>query len=100
MGGLGSGRRAGRATVASARSLDVNKLHRAGCVAAEWSGGWAWTQDGERVAWIQLRAEPDHLHLNYRVRASDEEWQDVSETIRIVRVPGRYGGERPYFICP
>jgi hypothetical protein len=102
VGGLGSGRRAGhaRATVDTARSLDVNKLHKAGCLKTGSAGGWQWTEAGERVAWIQLRADSDHLHLNYRVRASDEEWQDVSETIWIVRVPGRYGGERPYFICP
>jgi hypothetical protein len=102
LGGFGSGRRSGRArsVVESARALDVNRLHSAGCLIAGWFGGWQWTEDGERVAWIQLSAEAEHLHLKYYVRASDEEWHDVSETIRIVRVPGCYGGERPYFICP
>jgi hypothetical protein len=28
------------------------------------------------------------------------EWEDVAETVRIVRVPCRFGGARPYFICP
>jgi hypothetical protein len=27
-------------------------------------------------------------------------WEDVEETVRIVRVPCRFGGARPYFICP
>ena len=28
------------------------------------------------------------------------EWEDVTETIRLVRVTCRFGGARPYFICP
>jgi hypothetical protein len=27
-------------------------------------------------------------------------WQDVAETVRVVRTPCRFGGARPYFICP
>src|SRR4051812_29932632 len=102
MGGLGSGRPSGfgRSTVESCRSLDVNRLHKAGCVAPGWSGGWQWMRDGEQVARINLRAEADRLHLAYRVSISGAEWQDVSETVRIVRVPCRLGGSRPYFICP
>jgi hypothetical protein len=32
-----------------------------GCLIAGWSGGWQWTRDGEKVAWIDLRAEADRL---------------------------------------
>ena len=28
------------------------------------------------------------------------DWEDVAETIRIVRVPCRFGGSRAYFMCP
>lgn len=55
---------------------------------------------GERVASIGLRAERDCLQLTYRIRTGEEEWQDIDESVRIVRVPCRYGGARPYFICP
>ena len=82
------------------RSLDVNRLHREGCLRAGWMGGWQWTRDGEKVASINLRAEADRLHLSYRVCIGGGEWEDVAETVRIVRVPCRFGGERPYFICP
>jgi hypothetical protein len=34
------------------------------------------------------------------VRDSGGEWQDVEETVRIVCIPCRFGGARPYFICP
>ena len=91
MGGLGSGRAggSGRDTVEACRSIDVNRLHKAGCLRPGWSGGWQWTHDGAQVALINLRAETDWLHLAYRVRVGGGEWQDVTETVRIVRVPAR-----------
>jgi len=102
MGGFGSGRPSGsgRGTVEACRSIDVNRLHREGCLRAGWMGGWQWTRDGEKVAAINLRAENERLHLSYRVRISGGEWEDVAETVRIVRVACRFGGARPYFICP
>ena len=102
MGGFGSGRPSGsgRATVEACRSIDVNRLHREGCLRAGWAGSWQWTRDGEQVASINLRAEHDRLHLTYRVRIGGGDWEDVAETVRIVRVACRFGGARPYFICP
>src|SRR5215207_7474533 len=102
MGGFGSGRPSGsgRDKVEDCRSIDVNRLHREGCLRAGWIGGWQWTRDGEKVASINLRAEQDRLHLTYRFRVGGSEWEDVAETVRIVRVACRFGGARPYFICP
>ena len=102
MGGLGSGRPSGsgRGTAEGCRSIDVNRLHREGCLRPGWSGGWQWTREGEKVASINLRTEYDLLHLSYRWRIGDSPWEDVAETVRIVRVDCRFGGARPYFICP
>ena len=102
MGGFGSGRTSGsgRDTVEACRSIDVNRLHREGCLRAGWMGGWHWTRDGEKVASINLRTEADRLHLSYRVRIGGGEWEDVAETVCIVSAPCRFGGSRPYFICP
>ena len=97
---MGSAGGSGRDTVESCRSIDVSRLHRAGCLRAGWMGGWQWTRDGEKVASINLRAEHDRVHLTYRVRRGGGEWEDVAETARTVRVPCRLGGTRPYFICP
>src|SRR5271166_2501207 len=97
MGGFGSGRPSGsgRAKAESCRSLDVNRLHREGCLRFGWSGIWQWTRDGERVAWIGLGAEFDRLRLTYRVQIDGSQWEDVVETVRIVRVGCRFGGARP-----
>jgi hypothetical protein len=98
----GSGRPSGwgRDTVESCRSIDVNRLHKAGCLAPGWRGGWQWTRDGQKVAWITLSAGNDRLHLSYRVRDAGGEWEDVDETVRIVRLACHFGGARRYFICP
>ena len=100
MGGFGSGRPAGRGKVEACRSIDVNWLHRAGCLRNGWMGTCQWSSDGDKVTPTKMRAEHDRLHLTYRVRVGSGEWEDVNETVRIVRVPCRYGGTRPYFICP
>ena len=101
MGGYGSGRPSGfgRDTVESCRSIDVNRLHREGCLEPGWRGGWHWTLDGEKMALINLRAEHDRLRLTYRVRIGGGEWEDVKENIDIVHVSCRFGGSRPYFLC-
>jgi hypothetical protein len=102
MGGIGSGwpGGSGRDKVEACRSFNVNRLHKTSCLSPGWAGGWQWTRDGERVAWINLRAEMDRVHLSYRWRVAGGEWKDVEETVRIVRAPCRFGGSRPYFICP
>jgi hypothetical protein len=86
--------------VESCRSLDVNRLHRDGCLRPGWSGGRQWSINGEKVASINLHAEAGRLKLSYRVRFFGGEWESLEETVRIVRVPCRFGGTRPYFICP
>jgi hypothetical protein len=102
IGGFGSGRPSGsgRSNVEACRSIDVNRLNREGCLKPGWCAGWQWSRDGEKVASINLRAEHDQLRLTYRVRLNGGEWEDVAETVRIVRLPCRYGGARPYFVCP
>ena len=90
MGGFGSGRPGGRTKAEHCRSLDANRLHRAGCLAPGYWGTWQWSVDGEATASIALRAEAGALVLDYRVRPwGAVEWEPV-----------RYGGTRPYFRCP
>jgi hypothetical protein len=102
MGGFGSGRPSGlgRRKVEACRSIDVDRLHRDGCLKPGSRCDSYWTRDGERVGSIHLRAEADWLHLTHRVRIGGGEWEDVTETVDIIRVPCRLGGARPYFVCP
>jgi hypothetical protein len=80
---------------------NVGKLRKSGALEPGWNGGWQWTRDGERVAWINLRAEVGEIVLTYRFRyRGSEDWQDVTEPVSIAWRPCRYGGERPFFRCP
>ena len=102
MGGFGSGRPSGngRDTADGCRSIDINRLHRDDCLKPGWAGAWSWKRDDEEVARIGIRAEERRIVLSYRHRLNGGEWNDVEEPVAIVRVPCRYGGSRPYFICP
>jgi hypothetical protein len=102
MGGFGSGRPSGsgRDTAEGARSLDINRLNRAGCLRPGYLGSWQWTRDGERVADIAIQAAADLLTLSYRIRQQGGEWRDVEQPTPIVWVRCRFGGRRPYFLCP
>jgi hypothetical protein len=103
MGGMGSGRRwhyGARSTTGDYRSLDVRRWAREGMLRPGYWGGWQWTQNGEVVASIQMRAEDDRVILMYRHRSSGGEWKDEQYPVRIVRTPCNLGGARPWFICP
>jgi hypothetical protein len=90
---------AGKTTVESCRSIDVLAWHRRGYLrSARWFS-WAWTQDGERVASINVETERDSVTLKYRSRSYGEGWSDVEQRIAIVWTPCRFGGERPWFVC-
>jgi len=102
MGGFGSGRPSGggKVTADSCWSIDVNRLRKAGALSAGWCGGWEWKRNGEKVSSISMRGGEDRIVLSYRSRIRGEDWQDIEEPIPIRWVPCRYGGRRPYFVCP
>jgi hypothetical protein len=100
MGGYGSGRPGGKDTVEDCRSVDVNKLQRAGCLAPGYSGGWQWLRDGDRVANISLTCDGRTLTLEYRVRQYGGDWNDVRQAVRLIFTPCHFGGTRPWFLCP
>jgi hypothetical protein len=79
--------------------LDINQLREKGCLRPGWSGACQWT-DGNKVCSINLSADSERLHLSYKVRVGDGRWEDMAEVIPIVHLPCRFGGNRPFFICP
>lgn len=100
MGGYGSGRPSYKQKAEDCRSLDVNRLHREGCLRPGRMGNWVWSRDGEEVARIGYKAEEGRLVLDYRVRQNGGDWEPITETVPITRVACNYGSERPYFLCP
>lgn len=100
MGGYGSGRPGWHPKAEQFRSLDVNRLHKAGLLKAGYSGGWQWTVDGEKVASISMRAEAGRLVLVYRIKSNGSDWDDVEEPIPLAETDCHYGGRRSWFRCP
>jgi hypothetical protein len=80
--------------------LDINQLREKGCLRPGWSSTCQWINGKEVASSINLRAEAERLHLSYKVRVVDGKWEDMIETIPIVHLHCRFGGSRPYFICP
>ena len=85
------GRRAGggKGTVESCRSISVLDWYRHGYLRSPRWFSWGWTENGERVAWINVEAEHDRVYLKYRVRSYGGDWSDVEQGIPVC---GRHVG--------
>jgi hypothetical protein len=90
----------GKATVEGCRSIDVLEWHRRGYLRSPWRFSWAWTSDGERVASINVENQLHFVTLKYRSRSYSGDWSDVEQRVAIKWTPCRFGGERPWFVCP
>lgn len=100
MGGYGSGRTGHKQKAEHCKALDVNRLHREGCLRPGSRGNWVWSSDGEEVGRIGYQAEEGRFVLDYKVRQYGEEWEPIKQPIRIAHADCNFGGGRPYFICP
>ncbi|MFC6588785.1 hypothetical protein ACFQDZ_17450 [Sulfitobacter pacificus] len=100
MGGYGSGRRGYKQKAEECRSLDVNRLHREGCLTPGRQGNWVWSRDGEEVARIGYKAEEGQFVLDYRFRQYGGEWEPITEVVGLTHADCNYGNQRPYFRCP
>src|SRR5262249_53286208 len=89
----------GKTTVESCRSIDVLHWHRRGCLRSPRRFSWAWRQDGERVASINVETERHRVTLRYRNRRYGGDWASVKQQFPVVWTPCRFGGDRPWFIC-
>ncbi len=101
MGSIGSGRTTTRSKVEDRLSIDVNKMHRTGYLAAGNTGRYVWSRKGKTIAKAKFACDGVVLTLEYRARQSTtSNWSDITEKIPIERLPCHFGGSRPFFICP
>jgi hypothetical protein len=107
MGGLGSGswyRWNKKAVAEDLRDwrIDVRDWHREGLLRGGDRFSWCWCNaDGEKVASIDVSVELEQVRL-YKVQQVGSEWQerDLGEPVRLTWTACRYGGQRPWFVCP
>jgi hypothetical protein len=106
VGGPGSGqwyRWDKRRTLEDCRTLDARQIHRKGLLAQPGMVfAWAWwnSRTGERTASIKIGVERDYLHLSFRYRAGEAEWESMEQIVPLNWTPCNYGGRRPWFLCP
>ena len=103
MGGFGSTRWTGistKSTVEANLPLDINKLNRAGCLRPGFRGAWEWTRNGKPFASIQVFWRADHLVLLYTYQENAGDWRTLEQSTPVAWTPCRFGGRRPYFLCP
>jgi hypothetical protein len=104
MGGLGSGRngrrRRGKDTTSDMHPLDIRRLQHDGLLTPGRVFGWHWTRNGKEVASIRIRAEADHVILDYRSLNDGGEWQPMNYPVTLEWTPCKLGGRRVWFLCP
>ena len=102
MGGFGSGgwNATGRVTTGQALPLDVNALNKIGALIPGTISKSTWSHGDEPSGDIHVHANEDGINLIYKKRPNGGDWQDVNEHVSIVWEPCRYGGQRPFFLCP
>ncbi|RJP38999.1 MAG: hypothetical protein C4548_12530 [Desulfobacteraceae bacterium] len=102
MGGFGSGRRSSWAkpTTESQKRIDIRWLKNNGFLTSICLGTLSWSRGDEKAGWINYRREDDRIILSYRFREWQGEWENVTETVKIVRTACNYGGYRQWFQCP
>lgn len=105
MGGWGSGRRSsfGSMKVSDCCAIDINSLRKRGYLHSGCKGRLRWSYGDEQIASVDLCVGSDRIHLSYGVYGSSGDRKNgasVVNNVLIVRTKCRFGGSRPYFICP
>lgn len=118
MGGYGSGRHGGRATVEGCRSLklDVNRVTRAARAALRnmpegrpitaGPSVWNWTMPGEAVPWarvlVSLRLDRWHgeARLKFDVDHGSRKTGLQDQVVQMETTPCQFGGRRWWWLCP
>lgn len=93
-------------TVEHSYVLDLVQWQRKGLLVPGSFVTWHWSRGGKETGSIgaTLSAEPGDTRVStatliYRA-GRDDQWEDVREPIRIMWTPCRFGGVRPWFVCP
>jgi len=95
-------------TVEYTFDIDVRRWQRRGLLIPEttfhamWLADRAGTASEARTASLKVRVvSADEVRLIYRVRMPGKSrWQEMDQRVWIVWQPCRYGGQRPWLLCP
>lgn len=103
MGGTGSGnwtRLDTRTTLAEVHRLDVRWLRKQGYLQPGVMAPVTWHRGDRERGSITLLCDGNALTLSYRYRVQSGDWQEMTQPVALDWTPCRYGGFRPWFLCP
>ena len=103
MGGPGSGtwyRWDTRTTLSEVHRLDVRGLRKQGYLQPGVMAPITWHRGDRESGSIMLTCDGTALTLSYRYRVSDGDWQAMTQPVALDWTPCRYGGFRPWLLCP
>lgn len=101
MGGYGSGRCriSNNGVVGAFPCIDVSELQRSGALEADVTSMVSGISGQERGFSAGPHSSATRLLLSYPIERGGES-HHVNEIVAVTRRPCRFGGARPYFICP
>lgn len=103
MGGFGSGRRwryDTKDTTEDRRKIDIRTLHKRGILNKNTSFSLQWPGGSRQASSIRIHISSEHLILAYRHQNSNGKWDTMQYSVKLTWTPCRFGGKRPWFICP
>lgn len=96
MGGIGSGRPGWKIKTRELLRLDILYIRKLGALHSGFTGSISWNDGGS----ITISVSEGSLRVEFRVRNRGSCWKEVAQTIQIEWTPCRFGGRRPWFLCP
>jgi hypothetical protein len=83
------------------RSIDIRKLNREGGLRPGRCFGYTWTRLGEPLGEVRMTVQSDILFLLAKLPNDKvSEPKSVAQGVRVAWSPCRWGGQRPWFLCP
>ena len=81
--------------------IDVRRWHRSNLLIANTTFQCVWrTNDGKTASLKVPVVSEEKVRLVYRVRMPGKAWEQLDKPVSIVWNGCRYGGRRPWFLCP
>jgi hypothetical protein len=82
-------------------SIDIRKLNREGPLCPGRCWAYSWTRLGEQIGEVRMVAEKDIIFILAKLpNGKESEPETVVRGVRFAWSPCRWGGQRPWFLCP
>lgn len=96
----GAGRPGYRLKAEQLQRIDVRIWARGGLLSLERSFSWSWNRGGEPSGSISVQVKPQSAVNLVYTATIQQRTQHINERVNLTYWPCRFGGQRPWFVCP